>query len=274
MSVGKKGIFGPFSGSQGGLDQKTSKKMIPEIIVNPNNFNSQDNSNLDRYNHVRFKDDSKNHLPSGNNFDLRRALDSENYTNIKDINPTDLKSLKDAVPIFNKSGRKNKQEQSLPDFGGTSNQNALPQLNRYVPNPILNKNDEIIYSSDDGNSQMENVYSIANSYAQPGIQAAMSAPTSFEENINLNKKSLENIYSQVVSSSNRNSTSNQPRAPQQPTFSSYRDQNGDVFDTSQPLYMNSSYLPNLVDDQINIEQVSLNSGTPSKNFDNWNNSPV
>lgn len=126
--------------------------------------------------------------------------------------PNELRSYKDALTFYNKNASKTRKPQST----NYSNRSVLSQQqqsqlsDRYINNPLQEN------ASQD---PKEIVYSISSSYAQPGIQANLSAPSELRPSRPVD----ENIYSQVVASSLRRST--QP----------------DQLVDDQPVYMNTPY---------------------------------
>lgn len=215
--------------------------MMPEIVISPYTFESTNKNfspasqmfnNNDRNNHVRFKEDGQlqDQLPS--------LMSPEYDMDENTVNSADLRGLKDAVNYFNKNPIK---KINKPSFNGNLSNRSITsqqQQQRYVNNPI---NDE---------PQQEIVYSISNSYAQPGIQGTLTTTNDLKQ-----RPVDENIYSQVVASSLRRS--NQPEA--------------NFDDNEQPLYMNTPY--NLTQ-QAQQNDIQDGSRTSSKNLTSWRDSSL
>ncbi len=251
----KRGLNGPFIGSEDNLDKKPSaKKMMPEIVISPYTFEttnknfSPSNQMFNNDKAVRFKEDGHNELPN-------LMTDFENELDNSVVNSSDLRGLKDAVNYFNKTAVK-KPNKSQPSYNSnmsnrsvTSGQpQQLPQQ-RYITNPL---NQEIIMQNDQ-EPPNEIIYSISSSYAQPDIQANISNANDIKK-----RPVDENIYSQVVASSLRRG--NKPQV--------------ELDETEQPVYMNTPY--NLAQQQP--QQASSvqpgSSRTSSRNFNQWNDSSL
>ena len=251
----KRGLNGPFIGSEDNLDKKPSaKKMMPEIVISPytiettnKNF-SPSNPMFNNDKAVRFKDDGQNELPN-------LMPEFENDLDNSIVNSSDLRGLKDAVNYFNKTAVKkpNKSQASYnSNMSNRSISNGQPQLpqQRYTNNPL---NQEIIMQNDE-EPPKEIIYAISSSYAQPGIQASISDATDIKK-----RPVDENIYSQVVASSIRRG--NKPQV--------------EIEQAEQPVYMNTPY--NLAQQQQQQQQNSVQPGssrTSSRNFNQWNDSSL
>ena len=202
----ERGFLGPFAESQENIN---SGKKMPEILIQPYNLNTNKNFN------VRFKDDMSvqdKKLPALRPNDFDQIVET-------DLREPNLRGLKDAVNQFtaykksvNFSNRSNASEQPP--------QMTLPQLNqnRYANNPIQDLSPRV-------NPSDPIVYSVASSYPQAGLQGTMSSA---------NNLVPENIYSQVVAPANRQRS--------QPINDSYSlRSNQDLYESDQPVYMNTPY---------------------------------
>jgi hypothetical protein len=170
----KKGLNGPFNGSEDNLNKKLTKKTMPEIVISPYTFETSNKNfspsnpmfiNNDK-NHVRFKEDGQqNDFPSLMPNEFENDLDNG-------INSSDLRGLKDAVNYFNKNAIKKPNRQpsyttNLSNRSLTSGQSQLQSQQRYSNNPIQ----EYIQANDEDDPPKEIIYSISSSYAQPQISS-------------------------------------------------------------------------------------------------------
>ena len=170
----KKGLNGPFNGSEDNLNKKSTKKMMPEIVISPYTFETTNKNfsptnpmfiNNDK-NHVRFKEDNQqNDFPSLMPNELENDLENGN-------NSSDLRGLKDAVNYFNKNAIKkpNRQPSYTANLSNRSLTSGQPQIQsqlRYTNNPFQ----EYIQANDEEDPK-EIIYSISSSYAQPQISSS------------------------------------------------------------------------------------------------------
>lgn len=216
----KKGINGPFIGSEDNLDKRSSKKPMPEIVISPETFESTNKSfspaqyNIKDRNQVRFKEDGQQENLGQPSEQLPNLMSLDYNEDELESQPNELRSYKDALTFYNKNASKNRKPQSTNysnrSVSSQQQQQQQPPSQRYSNNPLQQNPDE---------GQNEIVYSISSSYAQPGVQADVNIPTSLKA-----RPVDENIYSQVVASSLRR-PSNQ----------------ADQLVDDQPVYMNTPY---------------------------------
>lgn len=302
----KRGIAGPYYGSQENMKYEQPKRTLPEItrptLLDESQFN------IDRNIHVRFKDDSNdsyNHDTDGN----------DDYTNI-DTNTSDLRGLKEAVSFFSKRPvvKPFKVTNTTLNNNTTSQiiseiENILPQVNmhsnRYVSERITrpnessyrNKPNESSYrvgkvtessyrvgktneasyrvtrpneSSYRANQTVDtdkqnSVFAISDSYRLPiASRVRNQQPLSPQPEKTV---SIENIYSQVLVSTNRNNFISETQES---------DINVSINDSQQPVYMNTSQFNAEYENQQNLSISSSKQSNRSKleKDGNWDDSCV
>lgn len=227
----ERGFLGPYAESKENVsndDKPRTSNLIPEIIVQPYNLNNK----------VRFKDDPN----TPNNHDQQNqlpALMTENYNpempGDEQNQAQDLRGLKNAVNFFGKNLANKKQNNYSNRSVGIEQQQQLPVVpNSYSQNPIQpDVPIQQVYSQ--SNSQRSSiqpqnpvVYSVANSYAQQGIQANASSASNLVP---------DNIYSQVVPQ-RASRTNSQQQLPQHEEMN-YSNSQAGAYDDEQPVYMNT-----------------------------------